>query len=89
MASYRLLDVGEPPVFAHGCDWEGRVVIALHNFSDRPRTSTFKRARRGGRSKSPTSGDDQTYPAVEDSARVGPYGYRWLRVIKKGQELLL
>jgi len=32
---------------------------------------------------------DQKYPKVTKTARVGPYGYRWLRVIKKGQELLL
>ena len=88
--NYRLLDGGTAPVLAHACDWEGRVVIALHNFSDQAQTVDLtKELEEEDVIEVVDIFYDQTYPPVKTSARVGPYGYRWVRVIKKGQELLL
>ena len=87
-----VLDVGEQAVFAHSCDWEGRVVVALHNFSDRPCRVTIEEVL----DKSVVDVIELWGNRVYTTDTVNPrsveldaYGYRWLRVRRKGQELLL
>lgn len=33
--SCRILDAGDPAVFAHACEWSGGKVLAVHNLADR------------------------------------------------------
>ncbi|MGE0056598.1 MAG: alpha-amylase family protein [Dehalococcoidia bacterium] len=86
---YRLVDGGKARVLAHACEWETRTVIALHNFSGRPEVVDLSAEIDDDVIEVNDMWADQRYPAVTKTARIGPYGYRWLRVIKKGQELLL
>jgi len=39
---WRILETGDPTVFAHACQWLDGHVIAVHNFSDEARTITLK-----------------------------------------------
>ncbi len=86
---FRLVDGGKAAVLAHACEWETRTVIALHNFSSRAEVVDLSAEIDEDVIEIDDMWADQRYPAVTKTARVGPYGYRWLRVIKKGQELLL
>jgi trehalose synthase len=86
----KLIDCGQAPILAHACDWEGRIVIALHNFSDEPQVADLSAELGEDGIELADIWHDQPYGAIAaGKARLGPYGYRWLRVLKKGQELLL
>jgi maltose alpha-D-glucosyltransferase/alpha-amylase len=85
----RLLDGGKTTVLAHACEWETRTVIALHNFSSKPQVVDLSKEIDEDVVSIDDMWSDQKYPKVTKTARLGPYGYRWLRVVKKGQELLL
>jgi maltose alpha-D-glucosyltransferase/alpha-amylase len=80
--SWRLVDTGDPAVFAHSCAWRDGLIMAVHNLSDKVRTVCL---------------DLQDYQAVhvidllgdQEEARVDDkthqvelkgYGYRWFRV---------
>jgi maltose alpha-D-glucosyltransferase/alpha-amylase len=39
--SVRFLETGNPTVLAHSCEWQGRTVIAVHNFSRATATVTL------------------------------------------------
>lgn len=86
---YRQIDGGEPSVLVYACEWSGRTVIALHNFSDSANEIDLSKAIDEEVIEMNDIWSDQRYPQANARARIGPYGYRWLRVIKKGQELLL
>jgi maltose alpha-D-glucosyltransferase / alpha-amylase len=72
----RLIETGDPAVLAHCCEWSDRRLLALHNFSDGPRTVSL-------------SGDwspdeatellaDSRYPSRDDGrVELAPSGYRW------------
>jgi glycosidase len=86
----KVINIGASKVFAHSCEWDGRLVIALHNFSPRSAQVDLKEELKGDVVEVADIWRDKEYPAVEGgTAKLGPYGYRWLRVIKRGQELLL
>jgi glycosidase len=87
--TYRLLDTGKAPVLGHACEWDERVVIALHNFGETTETIDLSAEIDDDVIEVDDLWADQKYPRVTKSAKIGPYGYRWLRVIRKGQELLL
>jgi len=85
-------DVGNDAVFAHSCDWEGRVVVALHNFSAQPcKVSIEDLVGRSAQDVIELWGDRvYTTEAVDPaSVELDGYGYRWLRIRSQGQELLL
>ncbi|SDF36334.1 trehalose synthase [Lentzea fradiae] len=68
-----VLDAGDPCVFAHRADCDGRTVIALHNFADR---EVQVRVPVEGTLVNVLSGEKS--PAEFDLA---PYDCRWLRLI--------
>jgi maltose alpha-D-glucosyltransferase/alpha-amylase len=87
---YKVFNAGSHPVFAHSCNWDGREVIALHNFSGKPESATIESELGEDVVEIREIWSDKAYPPVENGTmRLGPYGYRWLRLIKTGQELLL
>ena len=86
----KIFDAGAKEVFAHSCEWDGRKVIALHNFSDRAQEVRFDSELGDDVVDVFDTWRDVDYPPPEDGrAKVGPYGYRWLRVITRGQEILM
>jgi glycosidase len=86
----KVLNVGASKVMAHSCEWDGRLVIALHNFGSRSAVVDLASELTEDVVEVHDIWRDAKYPEVEGGkARLGPHGYRWLRVIKHGQELLL
>jgi trehalose synthase len=86
----KVINLGNSKVLAHSCEWDGRLVIALHNFSPRGMEVDLKAELKGDLVEVIDIWHDKKYPAIKGGrARIGPYGYRWLRVIKRGQEILL
>ncbi|HEX4719239.1 MAG TPA: alpha-amylase family protein [Thermoleophilaceae bacterium] len=84
-----LLETQSPSLFAHRCDWEGSTVIAVHNLGEARTEATI------------TLDDDVL--AIDDmleareheildggklKARLGRYGYLWLRVRREGERKL-
>ena len=65
-------------------------MIALHNFSARRAEVDLSEELTEDVVEVVDTWRDTKYPAVKDGkATLGPYGYRWLRVLKRGQEILL
>jgi glycosidase len=88
--SSKIIEVGQPSVFALSCDWNDRIVISLHNFSDRAQDADISAELPEDVLEVADIWTDSDYPAVEGGkVRLKPYGYRWLRIIKRGQELLM
>jgi maltose alpha-D-glucosyltransferase / alpha-amylase len=76
------IDTGHPTVFAHRCEWEGGVVMAVHNLAGRGCTVTLDL----GEDREVELIDilgDRKHEAVDEEAhkvKLGPYGYRWFRL---------
>ena len=85
-----VFDCGENGILAHSCNWDGRVVIALHNFTATSSQVSIEATLDEDVVDVQDIWSDRRYgPADQAKVEVGPYGYRWLRVIRTGQELLL
>jgi maltose alpha-D-glucosyltransferase/alpha-amylase len=85
-----VLDVGERSVFAHSCDWDGRVVVALHNLADEECDARVESLLGEDVIDVAEIWSDREYKAPKNGrVQLGAYGYRWFRVLKEGQELLL
>jgi maltose alpha-D-glucosyltransferase/alpha-amylase len=73
-----IIDTDEPSVFAHSCQWNGKMVVAVHNLSNQPCTVTLKFS--CDRPLVDLFGDCQYEPWQGASAlALEAYGYRWLR----------
>jgi trehalose synthase len=77
-----LLDAGDHRVLAHRCDWEGRSVVAVHNFSDEPVTVQVRDVARDGPAGPVVDAleDAGTEHSLQDGAlelRLDGYGHRW------------
>jgi glycosidase len=87
--TFRQLDAGEPAVFAHRCDWNGRGIVALHNLSGRAvraRVALDDHAELAGLMDLFRAGEDPEPP--EDGVLeldLEPHGFRWLRLRRHGQ----
>src|SRR4051812_10695862 len=70
----RVLDAGQPAAMVHTCEWEGRGLLAAHNFSGRDGSLSLDAPRAGADLLA-----DRPYERF-DAGRLelGPYGYRWL-----------
>jgi maltose alpha-D-glucosyltransferase / alpha-amylase len=75
----RMLDSGEDAVLGHCCDWRGRTVVLLHNFSPDPLTVTIDLDSKGTLAEL-TSDQEYDPPGETRSLKLGGYGYRWLRL---------
>ena len=68
----------------HSCEWDGRLVIALHNFSDKAQEVRFDSELGKDVVEVFDTWQDNDYPPpVDGRAMLGPFGYRWLRVIQR------
>jgi maltose alpha-D-glucosyltransferase / alpha-amylase len=78
----RLVETGEPSVFAHCCEAEGRVVLAVHNLGDQACEVELDLDLLERRHLVDLLGDER-YEAVPKggfAVHLEPYGYRWFRV---------
>jgi trehalose synthase len=75
----RVLDTGEDAVLGHCCDWRGRTVVVLHNFSPDPLTVTVDLDSKGTLAEL-TSDQEYDPPGETRTLKLGGYGYRWLRL---------
>lgn len=78
----RILETGNSAVFAHTCEWEGKVVLAAHNLSDEPQTATLNLADYKGHHLIDIL-HDRKYGSVTDSKpqlELEGYGFRWFRI---------
>lgn len=80
MGKWHILETDSPSVLAHCCDWEGRMVIAVHNLADKPCTATLK-----SNEYTPLFDlfGDRLYESLDADSPSIPleaYGYRWFRV---------
>jgi maltose alpha-D-glucosyltransferase/alpha-amylase len=78
----RVLDTGDPAVLAIRCDWRGRVAVVLHNFSGEERGVKLDPGEDDGDATLRDLTADQDYDPPERGGelRLGPFGYRWLRL---------
>jgi glycosidase len=88
MGGYSVIGVDDPAVLAHRCDWDGDAMIALHNLSD-------------GDTKADISEEvddrtlvelwrDRDYGEVNaGEVELGPWGYRWIRLVDRAGPSLL
>lgn len=76
--SCHVMDSGEPTVFMHGVEWNGRRLIALHNLTDK--TATGRLDKEPGSRLIPLW-SSRPLDASPNSLKVDldPYGYRWYR----------
>ncbi len=89
--TYRVLDQPHDAVLAHRCDWEGAVMVLLHNLGPAPVTvpltlpgdSNAQLHDLLGGGGMTDVGDDGTVELSLDG-----YGYRWLRVQHPGERRL-
>lgn len=83
-------DTGEPNILAVRIEWDDRVVLALHNFSDHDCTADISEALTEAVTERRDIWGDRRYEPEDDaSVHLSAYGYRWLRLIRRGQETLL
>lgn len=85
---WRILETGEPAVFAHACEVDGSSVIAVHNLSDRDCVITLQDIPHQhllevfGDNFSFTR-HDQKYEPLDNNSNtiaINAYGYRWFRI---------
>ncbi len=80
--AWRVLETGEPAVFAQESRWKGGRALALHNLAGDECTVSLDRQDLGEGPLVELLGD-RDYEAAPDDAggiRLGAYGYRWFRV---------
>jgi trehalose synthase len=83
---WRLLDPGDPAVFAHAAEWEGSTVVAAHNLAERNATA---RLAPGGEGSLVDLFEQEEY-ALDDGAadlELGAYEGRWFRIRRPGERL--
>ncbi|HYC01645.1 MAG TPA: alpha-amylase family protein [Azospirillaceae bacterium] len=80
--AWRVLETGDPAVLALRCDWDGKAVLALHNFAAEERTATL--ADPPEEPLRDLFGDRAYEPAEGGKLSLSAYGYRWLRLDRRG-----
>jgi trehalose synthase len=90
MGSWAVIPNDQPGVLAHRCEWDGSTVVAVHNFGAEP--CRLELPLDG--IKDVVGADDLLDGSTEhppDSnmlhLTLDGYGYRWLRIRRKGQRL--
>jgi trehalose synthase len=84
---WALVETAERTVIAHRCDWQDSTVVAVHNISSQPLATSFALSIADCEGLTDLLGDGDFIPT--DGRRVevklDGYGYKWLRVRRKGQ----
>lgn len=81
-----ILATGESTVLAHRCDWEGRTVLAVHNFGVENQTATIEIDGVPAGGEAPQLEDLLTLrsgPSLENGRadiEIDGFGHRWFRL---------
>ena len=76
-----ILEVDDPAIFAHRCDWSGGAVLTVHNLADRP--ARVRLPHKDGETEPLVELlGDHPYELLERDREIElpPYGYRWFRI---------
>jgi trehalose synthase len=89
LGQWRTIENDQAAVLAHRCDWEGSTVVAVHSFTDRPcRVRLHLDDLDDGIALRDLLGSDhQELDGPDVELDLGRYGYRWLRVQRRGDRL--
>jgi trehalose synthase len=83
-----VLDVSRPEIFAHRADWDGHTILVAHSFAGQSTEVTVP-VEEEVESAVDQFADDEV--RVNGTGRIDlqlqPYGYRWLRLRRRGQRL--
>jgi maltose alpha-D-glucosyltransferase/alpha-amylase len=83
-----LLDVSEPAVLAHQCEWDGSRVLAFHNLSAEPREVVVKLGDIGEFDRVigllPPAEPIRSLDAPRLELKLEAYGQRWYRLQRRG-----
>jgi trehalose synthase len=86
----RVLDTGDAAVLAHRCDWEQRHLLAVHNLASTPRSVRLRlddAADLDGMIDLVGGRDFQRLDGDTVDVDLDGYGYRWLRLQRRGARL--
>jgi maltose alpha-D-glucosyltransferase/alpha-amylase len=90
LGTWSVIANDQPTVLAHRCDWDGSVVVAVHNFAADPcRVDLPLHDLEDAISADDLLDGSPEQPLDEPVLRLTleRYGYRWLRIRRKGQRL--
>jgi maltose alpha-D-glucosyltransferase/alpha-amylase len=78
---WSLIDLQNPAVLAHRCDWDNSSVVALHNFSPDPQQVKLKLEEAESLAEIIADRPYGGWPQhPEDGLDLAPYGWRWFRL---------
>lgn len=90
MGKVTTFDCGAGDVLAYQVQWRDRRLVILHNFGGRARRVDISTAMTNEFVERRDIWSDRRYePEEPASARIARHGYRWIRMIERGQETLL
>ncbi len=82
--TWKVVRTNVPSVLAHRCDWEGRTVVAAHNFGDQPCVVRLQLGDVPEDGRLDDLLDERgAFQNIEDGSlelKMDGYGYRWLRI---------
>ncbi|MGI0483886.1 alpha-amylase family protein [Pantanalinema rosaneae CENA516] len=80
--NWQILELNHPSVIAHRCEWQGEVVMAVHNLAKTACRVTLALPDDVGKCLIDLFADqpDQTIAGAEHKLELGGYGYRWFRM---------
>ncbi|MDP8905635.1 MAG: alpha-amylase family protein [Chloroflexota bacterium] len=78
-----IVETGDPQVFGHRCEWNGGVVIAVHNLAERQANVSLEVSEYEGRRLVDLIDHSEREPVEEQRHELDlePYGFHWFRVI--------
>jgi maltose alpha-D-glucosyltransferase/alpha-amylase len=81
--AWTLLETEDPAVFAHSCQWQNRLILAVHNLSSVEREIQLDLRDHQHQHILDLLGDRQVTPIEAGSypLELEGYGYRWLRLM--------
>ena len=88
--AFAVIDQPAASVLAHALSWDGRTVVAVHNFASAPVSVPLRLGAEHGGCR---IDDLLTGESTETDARGGltveldGYGFRWLRIVPAGEQL--
>jgi trehalose synthase len=87
--TWQVVETDVPVVFAHRCDWNDRVVVAVHNLSAEPCVVRVELGEFAGEPRLDDLLDERpAIDAVEGTSielKLERYGYRWFRIRRPEQ----
>jgi trehalose synthase len=87
--SWTVLETNVPGVLAHRCDWEGRSVVAAHNFDDQPCLVRVNLGNVPDEGRLDDLLDERgAIGEINDGSlelKMDRYGFRWFRIMTRDQ----